>query len=33
MEVLLSAPRGFCAGVIRAVDVVDLCLERFGKPI
>jgi 4-hydroxy-3-methylbut-2-enyl diphosphate reductase len=30
---LLSAPRGFCAGVIRAVDVVDLCLERFGKPI
>ncbi len=33
MEVLLSAPRGFCAGVIRAVDVVDLCLERFGSPV
>ena len=33
MEVLLSAPRGFCAGVIRAVDVVDLCLERFGAPV
>jgi 4-hydroxy-3-methylbut-2-enyl diphosphate reductase len=33
MEVVLSAPRGFCAGVVRAVDVVELCLERFGKPI
>lgn len=33
MEVVLSAPRGFCAGVVRAVDVVDLCLERFGSPI
>lgn len=33
MEILLAAPRGFCAGVIRAVDVVDLCLERFGEPV
>lgn len=33
MEVILSAPRGFCAGVVRAVDVVELCLERFGTPI
>ena len=33
MEVVLSAPRGFCAGVVRAVDVVELCLENFGKPI
>jgi len=33
MEVVLSDPRGFCAGVVRAVDVVELCLERFGKPI
>ena len=33
MEVVLSAPRGFCAGVVRAVDVVELCLERYGKPI
>ncbi len=33
MEVVLSAPRGFCAGVVRAVDVVELCLERFGKPV
>ncbi|MBI2855371.1 MAG: 4-hydroxy-3-methylbut-2-enyl diphosphate reductase [Chloroflexi bacterium] len=33
MEVVLSAPRGFCAGVVRAIDVVDLCLERFGSPV
>ena len=33
MEIVLSAPRGFCAGVVRAVDVVELCLERYGKPI
>ena len=33
MEVVLSSPRGFCAGVVRAIDVVELCLEQFGKPI
>ena len=33
LEVVLSAPRGFCAGVVRAVDIVDLCLERFGPPV
>ncbi|MBF8268185.1 MAG: ispH [Dehalococcoidia bacterium] len=33
MEVVVCAPRGFCAGVVRAVDVVELCLERFGKPV
>ena len=33
MEVVLSLPRGFCAGVVRAVDAVELCLERFGTPI
>lgn len=33
MEVVLSAPRGFCAGVVRAVDVVELCLERHGTPV
>ena len=33
MEVILSSPRGFCAGVVRAIDVVDLCLERFGPPV
>ena len=33
MEVVLSAPRGFCAGVVRAIDIVELCLERFGSPM
>ena len=33
MEVLLSSPRGFCAGVVRAIDVVDICLKRFGPPV
>jgi 4-hydroxy-3-methylbut-2-enyl diphosphate reductase len=33
MEVILSSPRGFCAGVVRAIQVVELCLERFGRPI
>lgn len=33
MEVLLSSPRGFCAGVVRAIEVVDLCLARFGPPV
>lgn len=33
MEVILSSPRGFCAGVVRAIDVVDICLQRFGPPV
>ncbi len=33
MEVLLGSPRGFCAGVVRAVDIVKLALERFGAPV
>ena len=33
MEIVVAAPRGFCAGVVRAIDVVDLCLERFGSPV
>jgi len=33
MEVLLSSPRGFCAGVVRAIDVVDICLRKFGPPV
>jgi 4-hydroxy-3-methylbut-2-enyl diphosphate reductase len=32
-KVLLANPRGFCAGVERAIDVVDLALQRFGSPI
>ena len=33
MEVILSSPRGFCAGVVRAIDVVELCLQKFGPPV
>ena len=33
MKVYLGVPRGFCAGVVRAIDVVELALERFGPPI
>jgi len=32
-RVLLASPRGYCAGVERAVDTVELALERFGAPI
>jgi len=33
MKLLLSKPRGFCAGVERAIDTVKKALERFGAPI
>jgi len=33
MEILLANPRGFCAGVDRAIDIVERALERFGSPI
>ena len=33
MEVILALPRGFCAGVVRAVDIVELCLKKFGTPV
>ena len=33
MEVTLSAPRGFCAGVVRAIEVVEICLEKYGSPV
>jgi 4-hydroxy-3-methylbut-2-enyl diphosphate reductase len=33
MKVLLVSPRGFCAGVRRAIDIVDQALERFKAPI
>ncbi|MGW9438112.1 4-hydroxy-3-methylbut-2-enyl diphosphate reductase [Streptomyces sp. NPDC055607] len=32
-RVLLAAPRGFCAGVERAVDAVEATLERYGAPV
>jgi len=31
--VLLPKPRGFCAGVIRAIDIVEIALERLGAPV
>lgn len=33
MEVLLANPRGFCAGVDRAIEIVEQALDRFGAPI
>ena len=33
MKVLLANPRGFCAGVDRAVDIVERALTNFGPPI
>lgn len=32
-KLILARPRGFCAGVVRAVDIVKICLERFGAPV
>jgi 4-hydroxy-3-methylbut-2-en-1-yl diphosphate reductase len=32
-EVLLAEPRGFCAGVDRAIDIVERAIEKFGMPI
>jgi 4-hydroxy-3-methylbut-2-enyl diphosphate reductase len=32
-QILLANPRGFCAGVVRAIDIVNLALEAYGKPI
>ncbi len=33
MRVILAAPRGFCAGVDRAIEIVDIALEVYGPPI
>lgn len=32
-KVLLASPRGFCAGVVRAIDIVNLALDRYGLPL
>ncbi|CAN5903425.1 4-hydroxy-3-methylbut-2-enyl diphosphate reductase [soil metagenome] len=32
-EILLAQPRGFCAGVDRAIEIVERALKQFGKPI
>jgi 4-hydroxy-3-methylbut-2-enyl diphosphate reductase len=33
LTVLMGAPRGFCAGVVRAIEIVELALERYGAPV
>lgn len=33
LTILLAAPRGFCAGVDRAIKIVELALRRFGAPV
>jgi len=33
LNVLLAAPRGFCAGVDRAIQIVELALAKFGAPV
>jgi 4-hydroxy-3-methylbut-2-en-1-yl diphosphate reductase len=33
MEVILAKPRGFCAGVDRAIDIVELALRKYGPPV
>src|ERR1035437_9313278 len=32
-KILLLRPRGFCAGVVRAIDVVKIALDLYGAPI
>jgi 4-hydroxy-3-methylbut-2-enyl diphosphate reductase len=33
LHLLIAAPRGFCAGVDRAIQIVELAIERFGPPV
>jgi 4-hydroxy-3-methylbut-2-en-1-yl diphosphate reductase len=33
MRVLMAQPRGFCAGVVRAIEIVERSLEKFGAPV
>ena len=33
LTVKLAAPRGFCAGVVRAIDIVELALKKYGPPV
>ena len=33
IKILLAAPRGFCAGVVRAIDIVEKVLEKYGAPV
>ncbi|HXV73765.1 MAG TPA: 4-hydroxy-3-methylbut-2-enyl diphosphate reductase, partial [Sphingomonadales bacterium] len=33
LNVLVANPRGFCAGVQRAIQIVEVALEKFGPPV
>ncbi len=33
LRILLASPRGFCAGVVRAIEIVDRAIDRFGAPV
>jgi 4-hydroxy-3-methylbut-2-enyl diphosphate reductase len=33
MKIILAQPRGFCAGVVRAIDIVDRALAKYGAPV
>jgi 4-hydroxy-3-methylbut-2-enyl diphosphate reductase len=33
LETVLAQPRGFCAGVVRAVEIVDRALTAYGPPV
>ena len=33
LAIRLAAPRGFCAGVTRAIQIVETCLEKYGAPV
>ncbi|MCC6888955.1 MAG: 4-hydroxy-3-methylbut-2-enyl diphosphate reductase [Hyphomicrobiales bacterium] len=33
MNVILAQPRGFCAGVVRAIEIVERALEKYGPPV
>ena len=33
LTILLSSPRGFCAGVDRAIQIVETAIEKYGPPI
>jgi 4-hydroxy-3-methylbut-2-en-1-yl diphosphate reductase len=33
MKVILAQPRGYCAGVVRAIEIVERALEKFGAPV
>ena len=33
LKILLAAPRGFCAGVDRAIEIVKKSIEKYGAPV